>query len=708
MHITRYKKEEEYFYYNNDDPDLKPIIFKLEDIPNDNKIHNYNLPTNQQIYRHSEPPQKLLALMRRCKKIQKADTKKNPFINDVINREIFSNQTKYDDIIRWIENEWRRRLYGDWYFIGGKRIYVSGLMCYWMDYWMLEHGLPTYKDANRRYFQFVTESINDKDCYGIMEVTKRRDGKSKRASCVMYEAITRDLSGRGGIQSKNDDDARDFYRNHILYGFKHMPFWFQPVHTYHKEPQAELFFDGGTVQGDDQLSLRSMIDYKPAKPLAYDGSRLTFYISDEGGKLETYDVKERWEKVKPVLRSHDGTIIGKSIHTTTVEDGGVYGMDKFKKLWDASDFHKRNELNQTESGLWRLFQPAYDGYLVDNFGYSLLEKSKSVLKEQRKLIDKNSSGYAEEIRKYPLSIREAFTISANGCPFAKDILMRRVEYFFGGNQYVVQGDFLWENGVQDSKVVFVPNSLGRFFVSYLPSESMNNQIEMISGKKTPGNKTKFIAGADTFNYDKTDSQGSNGGGAVFMPFNPILEGNLKDMNEFSSEEDYNNHLLKYKTERFVCTYSYRPPTKSEYVEDMIKMCVFYGCFMFPELNFDHVQTGFKKRGYEGYLLHKYDKKTSKFKTNSGDVTNENTKDNLFRVVGEYIKTHGSVEFHDELLKECLKVTYSSMTDYDLFAASAYALYGKEFLNVWYKREERKNQNNNNGGKGTNWFNRRSI
>ena len=703
MYITKYKKEEEYVVFNDGDPDLKPVIFKVEDIPNDNKIHGYNLPLKDQIYRRSEPPQKLLSLMKRCKVIQKADPKKNPFVNDIINRELFSYQNKYEDIHRWIENEWRRRTYGDWYFIGGKRIYVSGLMCYWMDYWHLEHGLPVYKDANRRYFHFLTEAVKSPHCYGIIEVTKRRDGKSKRAACAMYESITREMSARGGIQSKNDDDARDFYRNHILYGFKNMSFWFQPVHAYFKEPQSELFFDGGIVQGDDQLSLRATIDYKAAKPLAYDGSRLTFYISDEEGKLETYDANERWGKVKPVLRSHDGSIIGKSIHTTTVEDGGVYGMDKFKELWDASDYHLRNSVNETSSGLWRIFNPAQDGLIVDEFGYSMIEQSKKMLIEQRTLLDKNSTSYSEQIRKYPMTIREAFTISAEGCPFNKDILMRRIESFFGGNEFVVKGDFQWENGISDSKVVFYPNSMGRFYVSYTPPDTINNQIELINGNKTPGNKTKFVAGADTFNYDKTEGQGSKGGGAVFMPFNPIMEGNLKGREEFSSDEDYNEHLLRYKTERFVCTYSYRPPTKEEYVEDMIKMCVYYGCFMFPELNFDHVQKGFEKRGYGGYLLHKYDRGSQKFKQNSGDVTNENTKDNLFRVVGEYIKAHGEVEFHDELLKECLRVTYSTMTDYDLFAASAYALYAREFLAVWYKREERKNNVNKTNNIGTKWF-----
>lgn len=692
---SKYKREEEFIVINDNDIDLKPINFKLPDIPNDKDILFNNLQQSEQYFRKTEFPERLKLLINRISR--EVDSKnrniksgsKKLIFNDEINREIFRDKEKYADIHRFIMQEFHRRLHGLWFFNNGIRTYISGKMYMWLNYWVLDVGLPVYRDKDRRYFHFLTEAIKDKDCYGILEMTRRKEGKSVRSAFSIIDEMTLpfNFNRHCGMQSKNDGDAQDLFKKAIL-GWKNLPFFFQPIHSHlNSDPQNILKLTANVGQSTEILELGNWLDYRAAKALAYDSTYLLFYISDEEGKLELVDAQERWAKVKPALVNPFGEITGKSIHTTTVEDGGMYGFDSFKKLWDGSSYHERNELGQTKSGLWRIFFPAYDGLIIDKHGISNIEQAKKELKIERKSESEGTKNYFELVRKKPFTVRECFTVSADKCPFDKSKILKRIEDFFNGNRYLIQGDFVWKNGVKDSEVEFIENPNGRFIVSYLPSINERNKFEIIGKIKKPYNRNKFIAGGDTFNFDITEGEGSKGGGAVFMAENPILEKILwEKYEEHLDEEEKNRLFADYKSHRFVCTYNYRPPTKEEYVEDMIKMCFFYGCYMFPELNFDHIQKGFERRGYAGYLLHRYDEKRRKLKDNAGDVTNNTTKDGIFAAVQEYIVSGCQYETHDDFLKQCLRVSYQTMTDFDLFSACAYALYGHAMSKIMIERE----------------------
>lgn len=224
----------------------------------------------------------------------------------------------------------------------------------------------------------------------------------------------------------------------------------------------------------------------------------------------------------------------------------------------------------------------------------------------------------------------------------------------------------------------------------------------------PENDMLFIAGGDTFNFDKTESKGSNGGGAVYMFHNPLMEQHIQNMRPDMSPEDKEWHYLQYKTDRIVCTYSYRPENgKAGYVEDMIKMCVLFGCKMFPEHNYTHIQDGFERRGYSGFLAHKYDYRKRKLADKAGEFTNDNMKDKLFEAADSYINRNGSNEFHDDLINEFLAVTPETMTEYDLFTAASLALYGGSLLNYENERKKKRKEKVQAAG-GLSYFAEREV
>lgn len=680
----KYTNKEEFIVINDLDEDLKPVVFKLPDIPNDKDILFHNLSTSSQKWMIEPRPARLRALENRIQKEvaqhnasygnKKAHRK---IFADEIHKELRINKKKYEDCWRYILQEWDRRLNGLWFFNNGVRTYITGKMYFWLKYWTIPEGRPKYRDKERRYFHFMTEGLKDDNCLGIVEMTKRKDGKSMRAACSLFEEMSRNINRHCGIQSKNDDDAGDLFSK-VIMGWKGMEYYFQPLNDYYqREPANKLEFNlnNGEFTGE-QLELGSWLDYRSAKASAYDSTYLLFYISDEEGKLETVDALQRWQVVKPAMFNPFGERTGFSIHTTTAEDTGRYGLKVFKQIWDGSSYHEKNELGRTKTGLWRIFFPAYDGEVIDEYGNSLLLKSKKKLDIERMDFKQGSNAYIRNIRKYPYTTRECFIIDSGSCPFDKEVLNSRLQYFFNGNHYLRRVDLVWKNGIKDSEVEVVDNpDSGKFLISYLPDETIRNISRLRAGKKSPINNHLFISGGDTFNFDKTEGEGSNGGGAVFMRFNPVMENQLNNVDlESLTPKEWNDIMFKYKSNRFCCTYNNRPPSKEEYIDDMIKMCVLYSCYMFPEMNHPHIQDGFKKRGYGGYLLHQYDDKKQKVKDNSGAVTNDLTKDALFMVTQDNILANCKHEFHTEYLEECLSVSYETMTDFDLFTACAYALY----------------------------------
>ncbi len=53
---------------------------------------------------------------------------------------------------------------------------------------------------------------------------------------------------------------------------------------------------------------------------------------------------------------------------------------------------------------------------------------------------------------------------------------------------VTQGSFQWENGQQDTRVIFNPNKNGRFLISWVPPLHLQNKKYSKNGRFYPGNE----------------------------------------------------------------------------------------------------------------------------------------------------------------------------------------------------------------------------
>lgn len=203
-----------------------------------------------------------------------------------------------------------------------------------------------------------------------------------------------------------------------------------------------------------------------------------------------------------------------------------------------------------------------------------------------------------------------------------------------------------------------------------PNPQESNRFLNIEGVKVPANYLQFVAGSDTFKFKNTkSSKKSDGGGAVFMKRNHTI-----DTDERPIED--------WETYKFICTYLYRPPDKDIYCEDMLMMCIYYGCKMCPEINVPAVMDHFNRRGYQGYLHYVINKKTGRYEKNPGYNTGVKELETMFRLYHAYIQNHGYRIVHDDLLEQLQEIT-DDMGDYDLFTAGGECLMAIEDEEAFY-------------------------
>ena len=104
---------------------------------------------------------------------------------------------------------------------------------------------------------------------------------------------------------------------------------------------------------------------------------------------------------------------------------------------------------------------------------------------------------------------------------------------------------------------------GKWEITWVPEVQNQNVITSRYNKKFPGRSDALVAGCDPYDHDTTtDGRRSDAAAHVFHKFSMASDASMQ----------------------FVCEYINRPPKAEIFYEDMIKMCVFYGCQILVENN----------------------------------------------------------------------------------------------------------------------------
>jgi len=486
-------------------------------------------------------------------------------------------------------------------------------------------------------------------CY----LKNRRSGFSFMSSAELVNQATISSDARFGILSKTGSDAKKMFTDKVVPISVNYPFFFKPIQDGMDRPKTELAYrvpasklTRRKLETNEQLreleGLDTTIDWKNTGDNSYDGEKLKILAHDESGKWERPDnILNNWRVTKTTLRL-GSRIVGKCMMGSTsnaLDKGG----NNFKKLYNNSDVTKRNRNGQTSSGLYSLFIPMewnYEGFM-DTFGSPvfLTPKNKTVGVDNVEIkigviehwdnevegLKHDADSLNEYYRQFPRTEQHAFRDETKNSLFNLTRIYSQIDYNdeLNNSASITQGSFIWENGIKDTLVKFIPNSTGRFFVSWVPPKSLQNSVILNNGVKYPGNEHVGAFGCDSYDISGTvDGKGSNGA--------------LHGLTKFSMENA--------PPSEFFLEYVARPQTAEMFFEDVLMALHFYGMPILCENNKPRLLYYLKRRGYRGFSMNRPDKIWNKLSTTEKEIggipnSSEDIKQAHAAAVESYIEEH---------------------------------------------------------------------
>lgn len=522
-------------------------------------------------------------------------------------------ETWYD----YIDNEFTYREQGFAFYNNGTPTYITGTHYMYLQWSKIDVGAADYRESNRLFFIFWEACKADQRCYGMCYLKNRRSGFSFMSSAELVNLATISSDARFGILSKSGADAKKMFTDKVVPISINYPFFFKPIQDGMDRPKTELAYRVPASkltrkkldmqeEVEELEGLDTTIDWKNTGDNSYDGEKLKLLVHDESGKWERPDnILNNWRVTKTCVRL-GSKIVGKCMMGSTsnaLDKGG----ENFKSLYYDSDVTKRNRNGQTTSGLYSLFIPMewnYEGF-IDRYGMPVFDTPEKpikgvdgswidygVIEHWQNEVDglkHNQDALNEYYRQFPRTENHAFRDEAKQSLFNLTKIYEQIDYNedLRNTNVLTRGSFQWENGIQDSKVIFVPNKDGRFLVSWVPPKHLQNRVIIKDGRKFPGNEHCGAFGCDSYDISGTvdESRGSKGA--------------LHGLTKFTMEDVPPN--------MFFLEYIARPQTAEIFFEDVLMALVFYGMPILAENNKPRLLYYLKRRGYRGYSMNRPDK-----------------------------------------------------------------------------------------------------
>jgi len=652
--------------------ELGGLVIVLPAQPPKKQIQGYKDPVHMQMWKRSPMPEELS----RIRSMDEWSEMPREF------RQKFST---------YIEEEFRRRREGFWFFNYGVPTYITGRHYMMLQWTKLDVGYPNFLQFQKNIFVHLAACEADPRCIGQLYTKCRRSGYTNICSSVLLDEATQVKDKLLGIQSKTGKDAQEnIFMKKVVQMFRHYPFFFKPIQDGTTNPRMELAFrepskritkkNKTATKGE---ALNTVINWKNTTNNAYDGEKLHILYLDEAGKWEKpTDIRDAWRIQRTCL------IVGRRIVGKALVGSTVNPMDKggkqYKALWKDSDPSERNANGRTRTGLYRLFIPAYDSLegffdlygnpVVENpdkvldglDGDSIFQGSKTFLKNERESLKDDPSELNEIIRQFPFTEDEAFRDSIEGSLFNIGKIYEQVQ--FNDELFpdpVVRGNFVWKEGVQDTEVIFKPDAQGRFHISWMPPKELQNLKKFERNKRIAPNAELGVGGVDSYDLDATvDGRGSKG--ALHL---------------------YNKFHMEHPSNMFVLEYASRPPLAKIFYEDCLMAAVFYGYPLLIENNKYGIARHFESRNYDGYLMDRprhltssnaiVKTKTKGIPSNSQDVIQAHA-----HAIEAYIHDHVGIHrdtgeygkmYFNRTLEDWIGFKIDNRTKYDLSISSGLCL-----------------------------------
>jgi len=620
---------------------------------------------------------------------------------------------------RWvdfIEREFDYRDQGCWFMNNGVPTYITGSHYMYLQWSSIDVGYPDYREANRIFFIYWEAARADNRSFGMVYLKIRRSGFSYMSSseCVNIGTLAKDA--RVGILSKTGADAKKMFTDKVVPINSRLPFFFRPIMDGMDKPKTELAYripaakitkknmhdiDDNEIQGLD-----TTIDWKNTEENSYDGEKLLFLAHDESAKwVKPNNILNNWRVTKTCLRL-GSKIIGKCMMGST-SNALSKGGENYKKLYEDSRVSTRNANGQTKSGLYSLFIPMewnMEGF-IDIYGMPVFRKPMDKVRgvdglwitngaidyweAEVESLKNDPDALNEFYRQFPRTESHAFRDESKSSLFNLTKIYQQIDYNDSliEQHYLTRGSFHWKDGIKDTKVIWTPDPRGRFLVSWLPAQRLQNRYSERGGVRYPANEHIGSFGCDSYDISAVvDGRGSNGA--------------LHGMTKF--------HMDDAPTNEFFLEYVARPQTAEIFFEEVLMACVFYGMPILIENNKPRLLYHFKNRGYRGFCLSRPDKHSSKLsKTekelggipNSSEDVRQSHASAIEAYIEKYVGYDSTGEYRDpdqignmpftRTLNDWARFNYDDRTKFDASISSGLAIMANQkHLYVPEKKESK--------------------
>jgi hypothetical protein len=624
---------------------------------------------------------------------------KLPYPEQLVKIKSVFDWNKYPDSFKenwydYIDNEFKYRDEGFSFYNKGIATYITGSHYMYLQHTKIDVGAADFRESNRLFFLFWEACKADERCYGIIYLKNRRSGFSFMASNETVNQATMSSDSRFGILSKTGADAKKMFTDKVVPISTNYPFFFKPIQDGMDRPKTELAYRvpaskltrrkieiGEELEDIDGLD--TTIDWKNTGDNSYDGEKLKLLVHDESGKWERPDnILNNWRVTKTTLRL-GSKIVGKCMMGST-SNALNKGGDNFKKLYNGSDVTKRNRNGQTSTGLYSLFIPMewnYEGF-IDMYGLPVFNTPDEEVKgidgqwidigvieywqNEVEGLKNDQDALNEFYRQFPRTQEHAFRDETKQSLFNLSKIYEQIDYVeeakYSG--LVTQGNFQWENGIKDTKVIFMPNKNGRFFVTWTPPYHLQNKVIIKNGIKYPGNEDFGAFGCDSYDISGTvDGRGS--------------KGSLHGLTKFT--------MADVPPNQFFLEYIARPDNAETFFEDVLMALVFYGMPILAENNKPRLLYYIKRRGYRGYSMNRPDKVYNKLSVTEREIggvpnSSEDMKQAHAAAIETYINDHigfnndsyGNMYF-TRTLNDWSKFNLNNRTKHDASISSGLAI-----------------------------------
>jgi hypothetical protein len=566
---------------------------RLPEQPNQEEILNYGLPIKQQKWVKKELPQYF----------DRVEYNKNGDLILTYEQELYARQE--------VENCKK----GIWIYIKGIPRYITGKYYFFLQYYILEDGNnPDFREADRLFFLFLDYWYKIEWCLGYIRTKKRRDGASSHScSNMLYEAIFYKNSNCG-LVSKTKEDSKETFTQMITSAYRQLPVFLKPKQVNKEDSVTELVFshkaqslkDGVTVAINDIGGNNSRISYKAPAINAYDRSRMSIVLIDEGGKYpKEVPTSQLLAVISKTLVRGVKRVGWVEMPSTTNEMTKGGGLEFFKVWKYADQFKQKPTINR----LVRYFRPAYEAYegFIDEYGDSVIDEptqeqydylvSKWVKKDEdgntiselteehikngaKKYITivrrqgKEGIDLEEECRMHPANEDEAFLSAVEGCSF-NSLVIKEQQKHLENNQPLLRTVTFYRN--LEQKIEVREDEKGFWKILAFPTESEKNKFEFKDKLQQPLNIDKYCIGIDGVSATQNSNYGKVFGSKV------------------------GGFIIDRRTLQFIGMFYGRPETKEKYHEQILMAAEYYGCKIWIEKVADSYDDYFRERGKRGYL-----------------------------------------------------------------------------------------------------------